>query len=101
MFDRWNFTVCSASHSSFAICWFESPRASACSTSCSFAVRPASAAWRELDSDARDMLVHVQKDLFAIGAQLADPAEKISARVAKAAVADADIDRLEKWIDTL
>ena len=56
---------------------------------------------RELDSDAREMLVHVQKDLFAIGAQLADPAEKISARVAKAAVADADIDRLEKWIDRL
>ena len=56
---------------------------------------------RDLDSDAREMLLHVQKDLFAIGARLADPAEKISARVAKAAVADADIDRLENWIDRL
>jgi cob(I)alamin adenosyltransferase len=55
----------------------------------------------EGDRDVREMLEHIQKDLFAIGAQLADPAEKISERVAKAAVADADIERLENWIDQL
>ena len=55
----------------------------------------------EGDRNLREMLEHIQKDLFAIGAQLADPAEKISERVAKAAVADADIERLENWIDQL
>jgi cob(I)alamin adenosyltransferase len=54
-----------------------------------------------IDADVREMLAHIQKDLFAIGAQLADPAEKISARVAKAAVGDADVERLEHWIDAL
>jgi cob(I)alamin adenosyltransferase len=45
------------------------------------------------------MLEHIQKDLFAIGARLADPAEKIAERVTKAAVTDADVLRLEGWID--
>jgi cob(I)alamin adenosyltransferase len=54
-----------------------------------------------IDADVRGMLEHLQKDLFAIGARLADPAEKLSDRVAKAAVADADVERLEQWIDGL
>ena len=45
------------------------------------------------------MLEQLQKDLFAIGARLADPAEKIAERVTKVAVTDADIQRLEDWID--
>jgi cob(I)alamin adenosyltransferase len=54
---------------------------------------------RELAVDVAEMLERIQKDLFAIGARLADPAEKIAERVTKVAVADADIRRLEDWID--
>ncbi len=53
----------------------------------------------ELAGDLAALLEHVQKDLFAIGARLADPAEKIAERVTKVAVTDADIQRLEDWID--
>jgi cob(I)alamin adenosyltransferase len=54
---------------------------------------------RELSGDIVELLEHLQKDLFAIGARLADPAVKIAERVTKVAVADADIQRLENWID--
>jgi len=47
------------------------------------------------------MLEAIQRDLFAIGARLADPAEKIAERVTKVAVTDADVRRLEEWIDRL
>jgi cob(I)alamin adenosyltransferase len=47
------------------------------------------------------MLERVQRDLFAIGARLADPAHRIAERVTKAAVSADDIARLEHWIDTL
>jgi len=50
---------------------------------------------RELD----DELAQIQRDLFAIGARLADPAAKIAERVTKAAIGDADIVRLEGLID--
>jgi cob(I)alamin adenosyltransferase len=46
-----------------------------------------------------EALVAIQRDLFALGARLADPAEKIAARVTKAAITDADIERLERLID--
>jgi cob(I)alamin adenosyltransferase len=49
----------------------------------------------------RDMLTHVQRDLFALGSRLADPARRIADRVTKAAIAPADITRLEAWIDEL
>jgi cob(I)alamin adenosyltransferase len=55
----------------------------------------------ELAGDIADLLEQLQKDLFAIGARLADPATKIAERVAKVAVTDADIRRLEDWIDRL
>ncbi len=45
------------------------------------------------------LLFGVQKDLFAIGAQLADPTQKVAARRAKAAVTAAHVRRLEKAID--
>jgi cob(I)alamin adenosyltransferase len=45
------------------------------------------------------LLLGVQKDLFAIGAQLADPARKVAAKKAKAAVAASHVRRLEKAID--
>jgi len=48
-----------------------------------------------------DELVQLQRDLFALGAQLADPADKIAARVTKATLGDADVTRLETLIDRL
>ena len=37
----------------------------------------------------------IQRDLFALGAQLADPGDRIADRVTKAVIADADVARLE------
>jgi cob(I)alamin adenosyltransferase len=53
------------------------------------------------DPALADELVHLQRDLFALGAQLADPADKIAARVTKATLGDADTARLEQLIDRL
>jgi len=47
------------------------------------------------------MLERIQRDLFAVGARLADPAHQIAERVTKAAVGSEDIARLEHWIDEL
>src|SRR5260221_9230484 len=52
-----------------------------------------------LGPDVSELLAHIQKDLFAIGARLADPSERIAGRVTKVAVGDADVERLEGWID--
>jgi cob(I)alamin adenosyltransferase len=54
-----------------------------------------------LDPALDDAIVHVQRDLFALGAQLADPANKLAPRVTKAVLADDDVVRLEQLIDTL
>jgi cob(I)alamin adenosyltransferase len=53
------------------------------------------------DPDIDRMLDQIQRDLFALGATLADPRHKIAARVAKAAVTPDDVARLEGWIDEL
>ena len=53
------------------------------------------------DQELAVMLEQIQRDLFALGARLADPGHKIADRVAKAAVSPADIARLEGWIDAL
>jgi cob(I)alamin adenosyltransferase len=53
----------------------------------------------ELPGEVAGILGHIQKDLFAIGAQLADPGEKIAGRLTKVAVGEPDIQRLEDWID--
>jgi cob(I)alamin adenosyltransferase len=55
----------------------------------------------ELDADLEAELVLIQRDLFALGAQLADPADKIANRVTKAALGDEDVTRLEQLIDRL
>jgi cob(I)alamin adenosyltransferase len=47
------------------------------------------------------MLEAMQRDLFAIGAALADPRRKIAARVEKAVLSADAIGRLEEWIDGL
>jgi cob(I)alamin adenosyltransferase len=52
------------------------------------------------DDEINQKLVHIQRDVFALGARLADPSHKIAARVTKAAVSAEDITRLEDWIDS-
>lgn len=51
----------------------------------------------DLDAD----LVYIQRDLFAMGAMLADPRHRIADRVEKAILGDADVARLEAVIDRL
>jgi cob(I)alamin adenosyltransferase len=46
-------------------------------------------------------IVSLQRDLFALGAQLADPADKLAQRVTKAVIDDEHILRLEQLIDRL
>jgi cob(I)alamin adenosyltransferase len=53
------------------------------------------------DAQLVEMIERIQRDLFAIGARLADPGHRIAERVTKAAVSTDDIARLEQWIDTL
>jgi cob(I)alamin adenosyltransferase len=55
----------------------------------------------DVGDDVSHMIVQIQRDLFALGARLADPAHRIAERVTKAAIASADILRLEAWIDAL
>lgn len=54
-----------------------------------------------LDAPLAGMIEQIQRDLFALGARLADPSHKIAGRVTKAAITPDDIARLEGWIDTL
>jgi cob(I)alamin adenosyltransferase len=53
------------------------------------------------DAQIGGMIEQIQRDLFALGARLADPANRIAPRVTKAAVTPEDISRLEGWIDLL
>ncbi|HXE79806.1 MAG TPA: cob(I)yrinic acid a,c-diamide adenosyltransferase, partial [Vicinamibacterales bacterium] len=52
-----------------------------------------------VDAELGDRLEQIQRDLFALGARLADPNAKIAARVTKASVEALDAARLERWID--
>ena len=52
-----------------------------------------------VDADVSSLIESLQKTLFAVGARLADPSAKISARVTKASVSDADITMMEMAID--
>jgi cob(I)alamin adenosyltransferase len=54
-----------------------------------------------IDVDLNTELEQIQKELFAIGARLADPRSRIAERVTKAVVSQQDIERLERLIDTL
>jgi cob(I)alamin adenosyltransferase len=53
------------------------------------------------DPDLDRQLDAIQRDLFAVGAELADPGHRIAARVTKASVTAADVERLEQLIDRL
>jgi cob(I)alamin adenosyltransferase len=50
-------------------------------------------------TDLARLLLGVQRDLFAIGAQLADPRHRVASKRAKAAVSAARVRRLERAID--
>jgi cob(I)alamin adenosyltransferase len=52
-----------------------------------------------IDADLDAEVGRLQRDLFALGARLADPAEKIADRVTKASLGAADVTRLEGQID--
>lgn len=52
-----------------------------------------------LPSDLDEAVARIQRDLFAVGAMLADPAHRIAARVSKAHLTEADVTRLEGLID--
>jgi cob(I)alamin adenosyltransferase len=54
-----------------------------------------------VDADLADEIEKIQKELFAVGARLADPRSRIAERVTKAAIEEKDITRLERLIDTL
>jgi cob(I)alamin adenosyltransferase len=54
-----------------------------------------------VDADLATEIEKIQKELFAIGARLADPSSRIAERITKAAVTDTDIVRLERLIDML
>ncbi len=51
------------------------------------------------DTAEASLLHAIQRDLFALGAQLADPSSRVASRKAKAAVTSAEVERLEKAID--
>lgn len=52
-----------------------------------------------IDEDLDESVRRIQQDLFALGAQLADPADKLSPRVTKAIISPDDVIRLESLID--
>jgi cob(I)alamin adenosyltransferase len=54
-----------------------------------------------VDHGLGEMLDRLQRDLFGVGARLADPAHRIAQRVTKATVTADDVQRLESWIDSL
>ncbi len=54
-----------------------------------------------LHGDIAAVLETIQKDLFAVGARLADPSSRIAERVTKAAITAQQIELLETTIDRL
>ena len=54
-----------------------------------------------LPHDLDELCLSLQRDLFALGARLADPAHKIAKRVEKIVINDDSVKRLEQWIDKL
>jgi cob(I)alamin adenosyltransferase len=54
-----------------------------------------------LDYELIEMIVAMQRDLFALGARLADPSHRIAPRVTKVMISNDSVTRLEGWIDRL
>jgi cob(I)alamin adenosyltransferase len=55
----------------------------------------------DVDDDIGALIESLQKDLFALGARLADPSARIAARVEKVVIGSDTIERLELTIDRL
>jgi cob(I)alamin adenosyltransferase len=53
----------------------------------------------DIKPEVVELLTRVQRDLFAIGARLADPGGRRGNRSDKTLLTEADIQRLEEWID--
>ena len=53
------------------------------------------------DAVLRERLLQIQRDLFALGSRLADPARRIAGRVTKVGISADHVARLEGWIDEL
>jgi cob(I)alamin adenosyltransferase len=53
------------------------------------------------DERLKGQVLAIQRDLFALGSRLADPAQRIAERASKTAIGAADVSRLEAWIDEL
>jgi cob(I)alamin adenosyltransferase len=53
------------------------------------------------EADLLADLAQIQRDLFALGSELADPTRRIAERVEKAHIRPADVERLEATIDRL
>ncbi len=54
-----------------------------------------------VDVDIAAVLEGIQKQLFALGARLADPSSRIAGRVTKAAITTGEVEALEQTIDRL
>ncbi len=54
-----------------------------------------------LDLELAGEITIIQRDLFALGAQLADPADALAPRVTKAVIDEGHVQRLEALIDRL
>ena len=54
---------------------------------------------KNLDPDLVEVLIAIQRDLFALGARLADPSARIAEKVAKVTLGEASVQKLEEWID--
>ena len=54
-----------------------------------------------VDDEIGALIESLQKDLFAVGARLADPSSRIAPRVDKAVIGEAAVQRLEQAIDRL
>jgi len=48
-----------------------------------------------IDADLAGALETIQKELFAVGARLADPSKRIAGRVTKAAILESDVEATE------
>ena len=53
-----------------------------------------------IDTDLANMVVEIQRQLFSLGASLADPTSR-AAPNRKVSLGEADVERLEGWIDRL
>lgn len=54
-----------------------------------------------VDADVAALLDTIQRELFAVGARLADPSARIAERVTKASITGEQVERLERTIDRL